>query len=156
MRKKDKEITDRKIIDSSIRNSLVCRIAFCKDNKPYLVPVSFGYDGSSLFIHTAKEGQKIDYLNSNPNVCFEFEHNIKLHKNEKNACNWTFDYETVIGFGLITELTVVEEKVIGLNEIMQHYSGKTWDFKRQSIENTRVWKISIESISGKKSSHKTD
>ena len=155
MRKTDKEIKDRTAIDAIINNCLVCRIALCKDNRPYIVPVSFGYDGSSLYIHTAKDGLKIDYINSNSNVCFEFEQNVELHKNDKNACSWTFDYESVIGFGVISELTDSKEKAEGLNIIMEHYSGKSWDFNKQSIEGTRVWKIEIESATGKLSSHKT-
>jgi len=155
MRKTEKEISDRTAIDSIIKNCLVCRIALCKDSMPYIVPVSFGYDGSALYFHTAKEGQKIDYIKSNPKACFEFEQNVKLLRNEKNACSWAFDYESVIGFGVVSELTDVKGKTYGLNVIMEHYSSKTWEFKKQSLDSTRVWKIEIESITGKRSSHKT-
>lgn len=155
MRKTEKEITDRTVIDLIIKNCLACRIALCKENMPYIVPVSFGYDGSAVYFHTAKEGRKIDFINSNPKACFEFEQNIKLVRNEDKACSWTFDYESVIGFGVISELIDSAEKIKGLNVIMEHYSGKTWEFKKQSINSTRVWKIEIASITGKRSSHKT-
>ena len=73
MRKKNREITNRKEIDEIIRDSQVCRLALSVDDIPYLVPLSFGYDGAAIYIHTALEGKKIDYFELNPRVCFEFE-----------------------------------------------------------------------------------
>ena len=110
MRRKDKQISERSIIDSVINNALVCRLATASQNMPYIVPVSFGYDGQSLFIHTAKKGKKIDYFLNNNTVCFEFENNVRLHRDDKIACNWTFEYESVIGYGQIQELLNLEDK----------------------------------------------
>ncbi len=53
MRRHDKEISTRREIDEIIRAALVCRIAFANGDEPYVVPISFGYDGKALFIHTA-------------------------------------------------------------------------------------------------------
>ncbi|MCW8984119.1 MAG: pyridoxamine 5'-phosphate oxidase family protein, partial [Thermoanaerobaculales bacterium] len=62
MRRRDKEITSRQEIDEIIRSALVCRIALADRDEPYVVPVSFGYDGDALFIHTARSGRKIDFF----------------------------------------------------------------------------------------------
>ena len=78
MRRTDKEITSREEMDAIIRGSQVCRIALAMDNMPYIVPVSFGYDGESIYIHTAKEGKKLDIININNSLCFEFERNIEM------------------------------------------------------------------------------
>lgn len=154
MRRSDKEIIDRKIISDIIRKCQVCRIALAKEDKPYIVPVSFGYDGESLYFHSAREGQKINYINANSKVCFEFEYGVQLVSNEINACKWTFSFQSVIGEGKIIELITEAEKIEGLNEIMKHYSGKEWSFSKNSLDQVRVWKIIIESISGKQSKDK--
>ena len=78
MRRTDREIITRKEIDSIIDSCDVCRLAFAVQNEPYLVPVSYGYDGEALYFHTAREGQKIDCIGANSRVCFEFERNVKL------------------------------------------------------------------------------
>ena len=49
MRRTDKEITSRSEIDEIIRDSDVCRLAFAVSDEPYLVPVSFGFDGKTLY-----------------------------------------------------------------------------------------------------------
>ena len=155
MRKKDKEINDRKWIDEIIFASQVCRVAAALENKPYIVPLSFGYDGDSLYFHTAKKGKKIDYFEKNKFVCFEFEGEVELIKDNEKACNWTFDYESVIGYGNIVELTNDRDKSYGLNRIMLQYSGKTWEIDQIDLHRTRIWKIEIDSITGKKSESKS-
>jgi uncharacterized protein len=151
VRRADKEIRSREEIDEIIRGSDVCRIAMAMDNMPYIVPVSFGYDGESIYVHTAREGKKINHFTYNNNVCFEFERNVKLFGNPENACKWTFSYESVIGIGKIHESESLEQKEIGLNKIMSRYSGKEWVFGDDKFNDIRVWKIEIVSMTGKRS-----
>ena len=151
MRRTDREIVSREEMDEIIRGSHVCRIALAMDNMPYIVPVSFGYDGESIYIHTAKEGKKINIIRKNNDLCFEFERNVKLFRDLDNACKWTFSYESVIGFGKIYELESFENRKNGLNKIMSQYSGKEWVFGEDTFNNIRVWRIEISSITGKRS-----
>jgi len=154
MRRRDKEITSRQEIDAIIRTALVCRIALADGNEPYVVPLSFGYDGAALFIHTAKSGRKIDFIEANSRVCFELEANVSLKTDDRDACKWTFEFESVIGYGAITELETAEDKARGLNQIMLHYSGREWDIDDAASATTRVWRIDIESVTGKRSHEK--
>ena len=150
MRRKDREITSRKEIDGIIRGSLVCRLAMVAGDAPYLVPLSFGYDGSSIYLHTARGGKKIQCIEANSRVCFEFERNVKLVPGDKGACSWSLSYESVIGYGTIEELVAPEEKELGLNEIALQYSGKRWHFEDVALSKTRVWRISVDSMTGKR------
>lgn len=154
MRRTDKTITDRAEIDAIIRGSLVCRLALARDNTPYLVPVSFGYDGECLYLHTAPEGTKLDFFAASPRVCFEFERNVEVRRHPEIACKWSMNYESVIGFGTISEITAAAEKQQALNEIMRQYSGKDWTFDSGAVAKTRTWKITIESLTGKRSQPK--
>ena len=156
MRRRDKQITDRALIDTIIYKATVCRLALASEKRPYLIPVAFGYDGNSLFFHTAMSGKKIDYFFDNNLVCFEFENNVRLHKDENIACNWTFEYESVIGYGEIQELLTENDKIVALNQIMRQYSGQTWPINAQDLASTRLWQIKINSISAKKSVIKPD
>ncbi|MBI5687874.1 MAG: pyridoxamine 5'-phosphate oxidase family protein [Verrucomicrobia bacterium] len=155
MRRTDKEIADGRLIDEIIRGSLVCRVAMAKDNAPYVVPMSFGYDGAAIYLHTALDGKKIEYFVANPQICFEFERNVELRRDPQIACKWSFNFESVIGYGTISELVEPVQKERALNEIMRQYSGKRWPFESASVANVRVWKISITSMTGKQSKPKT-
>ena len=154
MRRRDREIGSREEIDEIIRSAEVCRLAFAADDEPYLIPVSFGYDGDALYIHTAKTGRKIDFIERNDRVCFELERQVVLHKDDRDACRWSFSFESVVGYGQITELSSIEEKTHGLNQIMRHYSGRDWTIEGSQVETVRVWRIVIDSVTGKRSSEK--
>jgi len=152
MRRHDKLITDPDDLDAIIRASQVCRLALAIDNEPYLVPVNFGYDGQAIYLHTATAGRKIDFFEANPRVCFALEAEHQLLEDEQTACRWTMHFASVIGYGTISELVTAEEKRFGLNQIMHHYSGRNdWSFDDKELPPTRLWRIEIETMSGKRS-----
>lgn len=151
MRRVDKEIKDRAVIDQVISGSQVCRLGLARDNVPYIVPVSFGYDGAAIYIHTAQAGRKIEFFEANPAVCLEFERAVTLKSHETAPCNWSFSFQSVIGYGIITELTDSDEMIAALNLIMKQYSKQQWNFTKENCAALRIWKITIDSLSGKQS-----
>jgi nitroimidazol reductase NimA-like FMN-containing flavoprotein (pyridoxamine 5'-phosphate oxidase superfamily) len=60
----------------------------------------------------------------------------------------------VIGFGTVQEITDHRHKVKAFDQIMRHYSGKEWDFDDEMLNKTRLWQITIEHVTGKKSKDK--
>jgi hypothetical protein len=151
MRRTDGEITSRKRIDEIIRGCEVCHLGMADGDQPYVVPVSFGYDGRSVYFHSAGEGRKIDVITANPRVCVQFERRVMLLPSEEAACDWSFAFESAIGFGVVEKLRDLTSKGIGLNQIMQHYSGRAWEFDASTLARTRVWRVSIEELTGKQS-----
>jgi len=151
MRRKDKEIKSAELLSQIIKKCQVCRLGLSQDNVPYIVPVSFGYDGKSLYFHSAKDGRKIDILSMNNKVCFEFESGVEIISDEDKPCSWSFSFQSVIGFGKAEELSSREDKVKGLEYIMGQYSDKKWDFSKIPIDKICVWIINIESMTGKQS-----
>ena len=152
MRRVDKEITSVDAISEVIHHCQVCRIGLAKDNLPYIVPVSFGYVEGTIYFHTAaSSGMKIEYMSSNSAVCFEFEHNVEVIPHDQKPCDWSFTFQSVIGFGQVLEITTDDEKRAGLGCIMAHYSTEKWDFNSISLAGVKVWKIVIESMTGKQS-----
>jgi nitroimidazol reductase NimA-like FMN-containing flavoprotein (pyridoxamine 5'-phosphate oxidase superfamily) len=156
MRRTDKEITTRKEIDAILQEALVCRLAFAMQDEPYLVPVSFGYDGERLYFHTAKTGRKLDFIQANPRVCFEVERDVRLVPHPSEACKWTVSFESAIGYGTISEIVTPEEKARAFNLILAHYSDRDWDIPPGRIADTRVWRLRVESVTGKRSKQKVD
>ena len=151
MRRRDREISSRAEIDAVIHGSLVCRVAMTLEDGPYLVPLSYGYDGQALFFHTAGAGRKLQGFEAGGRVCFELERNVELVEHPRAACEWSFRFESVIGYGTISEILDAEEKENGLNQIMRHYSGRAWELPGGELGRTRVWRLGVDSVSGKRS-----
>ena len=70
-RRADREITDLNEIQRILENGKFCTIAMARENEPYLVSLSYGYDKANkrLYFHCASEGEKLDYIYKNPYVC---------------------------------------------------------------------------------------
>jgi nitroimidazol reductase NimA-like FMN-containing flavoprotein (pyridoxamine 5'-phosphate oxidase superfamily) len=152
LRRKEKEIKNKKEIERIIKKALVCRIAVSDNNYPYVFPVCFGYKDSSLYFHCALQGKKIEILKKNNNVCFEIDIDIELVESDK-GCDWGMRYLSVIGFGKARFVEQAEEKKEALSVIMKHYSDKDYQFPENSFEKVRVVKIEVKGMTGKKSGY---
>ena len=151
MIRKDKAVADRKTIDGIIHAAEICHLSCSLNDQPYLIPISFGYDGQAIFIHTAPAGKKISIFEQNPRVCLAFVSQTDLITNKDQACNWSFAYSSVIAEGEISEITDPEGKTFALNHIMSHYSGRDWEIPNKTLASTRAWKIVLENPTGKTS-----
>ena len=152
MRRKDREITDLALIEDVIRNSLVCRLGMSRNDQPYVVPLCFAYSDNTLYFHSAGEGLKLEILQQNPNVCVEFDIDHEVVQDEK-PCKWGMKYRSVIGFGKGSLVENLEEKKKGLDAIMQHYSGRSFEYVEPAVDSTVIIKVEIESMTGKKSGY---
>lgn len=149
MRRSDREITDRAEIEAILAEATVCRIGLTDGNAPYVVPLSFGYENGSVYLHAAHEGKKIDLIRKNPRCCFEADICDRLVKGD-NPCSWGMRYRSVIGFGNAEILADPEEKRHGLSCIMQHYGGASYDFSAKDLDAVAVIRIRLDSVTGKK------
>lgn len=150
MRRKEKEITDKKEIENILKKSQICHVAMVDKDKPYIVPMNFGYENKTLFFHSALEGRKINVIKKNPNLCFEVEQVVQFKK-AKLACDWSIEYKSVIGEGRAQLLYDPEEKREGLDIIMAQYSGRTFEYPSEMLEKTLVIKLVIDKMTGKQS-----
>jgi len=153
MRRKQKEITDKGIIENILSKSEVCRIAIMDGDKPYIVPLNYGYYNNAIYIHSAPLGKKIDLLKINNKICFEIEYLAEIIKREL-PCDWGTKYRSVIGYGTVEIITDFEEKKKGLDIIMAHY-GKPDNnvYKEKEVNFIVILKINIEEITGKQLGH---
>lgn len=153
MRRRDREIEDRAELEAIISAASVCRLAMSEDNRPYIVPLCFGYKDGNLYIHSAKEGKKLDVLRMNDSVCFEMDIDHELVRADL-PCESEMKYRSVIGFGQASFVDEVEEKRMALDIITCHYSEenaqRTYSYPEQKLANTVIIKVKIESLTGKK------
>jgi uncharacterized protein len=152
MRRNEKEITDRGELDAIIRQAHVCRVALVDGDRPYLVPMNFGYLGDRIYFHCAAAGKKMEILRRNNNVCFSFDIDLELRPG-KEACQWGMRYRSVIGFGTAVLVEDMEEKRIGLAAIMHQYAEGEFSFPEEAVRGTVIIRVDIESMTGKKSGY---
>lgn len=149
MRRKDKEITDRGVIEDIVNRAEVCRIAVCDGDMPYVVPMNFGYRDGRVYLHAAQEGRKLDILRRNNNVCFEVDVDRELITAD-HSCGFDMRYRSVIACGKALMVEDEEEKKRGLDIIMEHYGEEgPHVYKEKNLSLALVIRIDIEEMTCK-------
>lgn len=120
-------------IEELLMHMLVGRIACCSGEVPYVVPISYVYDGKYLYFHT-HEGEKITIMRNNPQVCFQVDH---MH----NMAHW----ESVIVRGIYEEVTDTQERESALKLLVTRtlplissvttHLGKSWPFVPEKLND---------------------
>ena len=117
MRRKEREVIDDVQIDGIIRKCKICRVGFYDNGEVYIVPLNFGFvhsgDKRIFYFHGAKEGRKFELIRHKPEVGFELDTAYKLIEAE-TPCAFSAMYQSVIGTGIISEITDFECKKMRL------------------------------------------
>lgn len=154
MRRKDREITSRPEIDGILTEGKVMHLALSDDNTPFLVPLFYAYDGSSVFFHSARVGTKIEILKKNSKVCFSVSLQEGVIQSD-SACDFEAKHRTVIGVGTAHFIEDSAEKTAALDAIVARFTDKKFTFPPASLSHTAVIRIEIKSIKGKKHGYAT-
>ena len=157
MRRVDKEIKDIKIIESILQEADHCVIALYDNDSPYVVPMNFGFKNNNLYLHSSKEGRKIEILKVNNKVSFGVEIKTKLVKSER-PCNWGMNYMSVIGEGYAHFIEDYKKKIEALDIIMSKYSNNEsltyFEYSKTALNKVALIKIEVTLLSGKISGYK--
>ena len=153
MRRKDREIADMAEIKKILECCKTCYVAMVDNAAPYVVPMSYGYalenETLTLYLHSAKEGRKIDILTHNPSVCFAVATEGEPVFPE-TPCNSGYYFSSVIGDGEAVLIEDTGEKCAALACLFKHQSGKDVTFSGEQANAVCVFKIVSKSFSGKK------
>lgn len=116
----------------------------------YGVPLHYVYQDDHICFHCAPEGSKLVNIAQNNRVSF-----CVVGKSELQPEQFTCFFESVIVFGRASEVEG-EEKLAALAGFMQKYSApfleKGLEYIQRNQDRARVYKISIEQITGKERS----
>lgn len=152
MRRTDKQIHDVAAMEGILRRATICRLAISADDRPYVVPLCFGYQDNTLYFHCAPEGMKLDILRKNDRVCFEADVDHEFVR-ANDACGWSLKYRSVIGFGRAVIVEGAAAKRAALDVIMGHYANGPFQYSADAVVKTTVVRIEIESMTGKSSGY---
>ncbi|MCF8110365.1 MAG: pyridoxamine 5'-phosphate oxidase family protein [Desulfobacteraceae bacterium] len=149
MRRKDKSIGS----EEAIRLLADCEYGILStadsEGQPYGVPLNYVYKDNHIYFHSALTGRKIENIKNNPRVSFCVTGDTRVIPSL-----FTTEFVSAVAFGVASEARGLE-RYNALLWLLQKYSpeyieeGKAYIEKHDRV--TKVIKISITSISGKKS-----
>jgi uncharacterized protein len=153
MRRKDKEITDRVVIEEILRENQVGRLGTSVDGRPYIVPMNYAYVQGRILMHTHKAGKKVLDIMANPWVCFEVDSGDIIEGDD--PCKYSWEYRSAIAYGEARILEDVEEKLKALRVISDKYAlGKSQRLTRETVERFKdlvVIEVTVKEMTGRRS-----
>ena len=152
MRRSEREITDWDTIETIIRQGKYTSIALCRDNEPYGVTLSYGYDKQShaLYFHCAHEGLKTDFVRSNASACATI---IEDNGYVQGVC--VHKFRSVVIRGKIEIMEKDDDIKRGLGALLEHLEENP-EARQAQMPTTAegwakvsVWRMSIDEVSAK-------
>ncbi len=153
MRRKDRQITDETAIRAILDKAQVLHLAMIDGDRPYVVPLHYGYsliDGRlTLYLHSAKEGRKLDVLQKNGRVAFVLETDVSSISGGEIPCKYGAAYASVMGEGKAVFLTDPAKKAAGLQILMKIQTGREFTITEAMTESVAVLRVDVETYSAK-------
>ena len=140
-----------KIFDILDNNSL-CYVSFIWENQPIVLPTSYGRKGEYLYLHGSASSRMLEQMTNGQQVCINVTelNGIVL---AKTLFHTSVNFRSVVLFGKAEEITDYDEKIKGLEIIVNQMIPHRWDEVSLGDDNeikaTKVIKFKIESASAK-------
>ena len=136
MRRKDREITDIHKIENILSNAKYLHMGILDDEYPYVVPLHYGYqiNGGKLtfYVHSAKEGHKLDCIQKNDNVFVEIDYGEKLIEADV-PCKYGAEYASVMCRGKAKILQNAADKCAALRILMRAQTGEEHEINEKMV-----------------------
>lgn len=151
IRRKDRELSDQKALKKILKSTKYVTIALCRDNEPYLVSLSHGYDENRncIYFHSAAEGKKIAFMKANNNVWGQAMLDYDYVNGE---CRHL--YASVHFSGKVFLIDSPDEKRHAIECMIRHLDPNPEDLLKklnpEKLKTTAIGRIDIEYMTGKK------
>lgn len=150
---------DKAIVHAILDAALVAQVGFVQDGAPVVVPMIFGREDETLYLHGARKARVIRLLEKTDRACV----NVTLIDGivyARSAFNSSMNYRSVTLFGNPKLIDDNDKKLHAMRVISEHTMPGRWDELRDPLERevkmTGVIALSIDSASAKISSGMPD
>ena len=149
---REKAAYDKETVHAILDSALLASVGFVQDGQPVVVPMLYGRDGETIYLHGARKARVIRLLEGTTNACLNVTHVDGLVY-ARSAFNSSMNYRSVTIFGTPRLIEDHDEKLAALHIISESTMPGRWDEVRDShdkeIKMTGVIALEIESASAK-------
>ena len=151
----EKAAYDKKTVHGILDSALLASVGFIQDGQAVVVPMLYGRDGETIYLHGARKARVIRLLEDTETACINITHVDGLIY-ARSAFNSSMRYRSATVFGKPRLVDDYDEKVAALRLITECTMPGRWDELREplskEVKMTGVIAVDIESASAKISS----
>jgi nitroimidazol reductase NimA-like FMN-containing flavoprotein (pyridoxamine 5'-phosphate oxidase superfamily) len=149
---REKARYDREAVHGVLDAGLVASAGFVQDGGPVVVPMIFGREGETLFLHGARKARIIRLLEQTEQVCI----NVTLLDGivfARSTFNSSMNYRSATVFGKPRLVDGSDEKLRAIRVISEHTMPGRWaevrDSHEREVKMTGVIAVDIDTASAK-------
>lgn len=148
----EKAVYDKETVHAILDAALVASVGFVQDGQPVVVPMIYGREGETIYLHGARKARVIRLLEQTEQACLNVTH-VDGIVFARSAFNSSMNYRSATVFGAPRLIHDREDKLHGMRVISEHTMPGRWDELRDPLEKeikmTGVIALEIESASAK-------
>ena len=133
MRRRDRQVTDLAEIKEIIEKNMILHLGLFDKEFPYVVPLHYGYE----------------YDEGKNHACIQIEGEVIPDYDHEIPCKYGAFFTSFIGRGKAELLEKHDEKAHALNQLMQHQTGKRFEFTENMTKLVAVIKVVVTDYSAK-------
>ena len=153
MRRTDREVANEADIRTILDRARVLHLAMIDADRPYVVPLHYGYTLENgrltLYLHSAKEGRKLDVLRRNDRVAFVLETDVSPVSGGDLPCKYGAVYVSVMGEGRAALLSDPAQTAAGLAVLMKTQTGRDFSITTAMADSVAVIRVDVEAFTAK-------
>jgi len=149
---REKAAYDKSSVYAVLDAALVAHVAFVQNGAPIVVPMIYGREGDTLYLHGARKARVIRMLEQTPRACL----NVTLVDGivfARSAFNSSMNYRSATIYGTPRLIDDEAEKLRTMKAISEHTMPGRWDELRDPLDRevkmTGVIALEIETASAK-------
>ena len=150
---------DKESVHAILDSALLASVGFVQDGQPVVVPMLFGRDGETVYLHGARKARIIRLLEETQTACLNITH-VDALVYARSAFNSSMNYRSATVYGTPRLIEDHDEKLAALRIISESTMPGRWDEVRDShineIKMTGVIGLTIDTASAKVSSGMPD
>lgn len=150
---------DKESVHAILDSALLASVGFVQDGQPVVVPMLFGRDGETVYLHGARKARVIRLLEETQTACLNITH-VDALVYARSAFNSSMNYRSATVYGTPRLIEDHDEKLAALRIISESTMPGRWDEVRDShineIKMTGVIALTIDTASAKVSSGMPD
>ena len=143
---------DRDTVHRILDAGLVAQVAFVEAGNPVVVPMIYGREGETVYLHGARKARVIRMIEGSERICL----NVTLLDGivvARSAFNSSMNYRSVTVFGTPSLVEGNAEKLRAMKVISEHLMPGRWDELRaphaNEVKMTGVIAVTIDAASAK-------
>lgn len=149
---REKAAYDKETVHTILDAGLIAHVAFVQDGAPVVVPMLYGRENETLFLHGARKARIIRLLEETDRVSLNITM-VDALVFARSAFNSSMNYRSVTVFGKPTFVDDWDAKLHAMQVISEHTMPGRWNELREplnkEIKMTGVIAVQIESASAK-------